>query len=177
MAGAEAGDDGGEDAGVEGAVARGEGAHDPVDLLRLARQPEGREERAHRLDEREPGEVEALRVGREHLRGEVGALAQRLTQGKETGQATGKLTLGNENQGDNAVRLRSNANGLAAALTRLLVASLRMKTPTGEIQAGRTAVTDAQVSTSGTPNMPSTVNGSVGQVEIQSLSAKHTLAE
>ncbi|MEC8026000.1 MAG: hypothetical protein VX223_18855, partial [Myxococcota bacterium] len=111
-----------------------------------------------------------------HIPLEVGALAQRLSEGKDTGAPSGHLTLGKENQGDNSVRVRSNANGLAAALTRLLVSSLRMKTSNGEIEAGRTAVTDAQLSTSGTANMPSTVTGSIGQVEVESLSAKHTLS-
>ena len=65
----------GEDVGVVGAVVRGEGAHDAVDLLRLPGQAEGREVRAHRLDEGQVGEGEALRVRRQHGHGELIGLA------------------------------------------------------------------------------------------------------
>jgi hypothetical protein len=113
----------------------------------------------------------------QHIPLEVGALANRLTENNKVGSANGSLELERENANDNVVEVSSRAEGLAAAFTRLLVASLKMKTPNGEVQTGRTTVSDAQLSTSGTPNMPSLVTGSVGSVQVESLSTKHVLPE
>ena len=66
----------GEHAVVLLAVLGGELAHDAVDLLRLARQPEGREEGAHRLHEGHPAKVEEGNVVAEHRHLELAALAQ-----------------------------------------------------------------------------------------------------
>ena len=54
---------------------------------------------AHRLDEAEPVEVEGVRVGGEHLRSEVGALAEILAYAPAAGHGSGlglglKLGLG-----------------------------------------------------------------------------------
>ena len=109
-----------------------------------------------------------------HIPMEVGPLAQRLTRGQTEEEATGAITLGRERETDNVVQVRSRASGLAAQFTRLLVASMRFQTSNGEIQTGRTAVSSAQLTTTGTPNMPSVVDGSVGRIEVESLSTRQT---
>ena len=66
----------GKDARVERAEALGELLHHPINLLRLARQPEAREEVAQRVVEAHPAKVERVHVNVEHLLVEVVALAE-----------------------------------------------------------------------------------------------------
>mmetsp|Transcript_19326 Transcript_19326/g.46379 ORF Transcript_19326/g.46379 Transcript_19326/m.46379 type:complete len:485 (+) Transcript_19326:1816-3270(+) len=79
----------GEHTRVLQAVLPRELAHDPVDLLRLARQAERREEAADRLDELHAAEVEVGGVRGEDLRDEIGALAEVLAD-PPLGEAFGR---------------------------------------------------------------------------------------
>ncbi|MBT9555270.1 MAG: hypothetical protein IV100_04530 [Myxococcales bacterium] len=100
----------------------------------------------------------------------VSELAGLATRNQPDAASDGQqVTLARERQGDNELRIRSDAQGAVGNFVRLLVGSLQMRMGTTSVETGRTAATGGTVETRGAANQPEQLNGTIDSLEIQRL--------